>query len=155
LNRQECIEETQNHIAKVYSLLSLIANHLRIRGEDHDASKLVNPELDAFVEYTPKLSGTTYGSDEYKEMLANLKPALDHHYANNRHHSECHKNGMRDMNLIDITEMLCDWKASSERHADGDIYKSIEINQKRFNYSDDLKQIFINTIKFINTMEAK
>lgn len=53
------------------------------------------------------------------------------------------------MNLVDIIEMLCDWKAATLRHADGDIYKSIEINQKRFGYSDELKSIFINTIKCI------
>ena len=31
------------------------------------------------------------------------------------------------------------------RHNDGDIMKSIEINQERFGYSDDLKQLLINT----------
>jgi hypothetical protein len=40
-----------------------------------------------------------------------------------------------------------DWKAATLRHADGDILKSIEINQKRFGYSDDLKEIFKNTVK--------
>ena len=45
--------------------------------------------------------------------------------------------------------MMADWKAASLRHSDGDIYKSIEINQKRFGYSDELKQIFINTVKEI------
>ena len=53
------------------------------------------------------------------------------------------------MNLVDLIEMICDWKAASERHADGDIYKSIEINQKRFGYSDELKQILKNTIEIL------
>jgi hypothetical protein len=35
------------------------------------------------------------------------------------------------------------------RHETGCIYKSIEINQKRFGYSDELKQIFINTANYI------
>ena len=52
-------------------------------------------------------------------------------------------------NLIDLVEMICDWKAASERHADGDIYKSIEINQQRFGYSDELKIILKNTIDFL------
>ena len=30
----------------------------------------------------------TYGSDEYKACLTEMKPALDHHYAANRHHPE-------------------------------------------------------------------
>ena len=54
------------------------------------------------------------------------------------------------MNLIDVIEMLCDWKAATMRHADGDIKKSIEINQKRFGYSDELKAILLNTIEFMH-----
>jgi Iap family predicted aminopeptidase len=54
------------------------------------------------------------------------------------------------MNLVDLIEMLCDWYAASLRHNDGDIFKSIELNQERFEYSDELKQIFINTIKDLN-----
>ena len=50
------------------------------------------------------------------------------------------------MNLIDLIEMLCDWKAATLRHEDGDIIKSIEINSKRFDYGGLLKQIFLNTI---------
>jgi hypothetical protein len=48
--------------------------------------------------------------------------------------------------LLDILEMLCDWKAAALRHNDGDIRRSIEINQERFGYSDDLKQILLNTL---------
>ena len=53
------------------------------------------------------------------------------------------------MNLIDIVEMLCDWLAATKRHDDGDIMKSIEINEKRFRYSGELKQILINTVNCI------
>jgi len=53
------------------------------------------------------------------------------------------------MNLIDIIEMLCDWKAATKRHNDGDIKKSIEINQKRFGYSDELKSILLNTLPLL------
>ena len=76
-----------------------------------------------------------------------MKIALDHHYAENRHHPEHFENGIQEMNIVDICEMIADWKAASLRHADGDIMKSIEINQKRFGYSDELKSILINTVK--------
>jgi len=52
------------------------------------------------------------------------------------------------MDLIDIIEMFCDWVASVERTKNGNIYESIKNNQKRFNYSDDLKTIFENTVQF-------
>ena len=75
-----------------------------------------------------------------------MKPALDSHYADNPHHPEHYDNGIKDMDLVDLIEMICDWKSATLRHNDGDIYKSIELNQKRFGYSDELKQIFKNTV---------
>ena len=76
-----------------------------------------------------------------------MKPALEHHYKENRHHPEHFENGIKGMTLIDLVEMISDWKAASERHNNGDIIKSIEINQKRFGYSDDIKQILLNTVQ--------
>ena len=113
-------------------------NALEERGEEHDASKLIDPELSIFDEVTPKLKTLTYGSDEYKQSLADMGPALKHHYENNRHHPEHHKNGIDDMTLVDIIEMFCDWKAAVKRHYDGCIYTSIDINKKRFKMSDPL-----------------
>lgn len=140
-------EETSKHIARVRKLMSRAVSTLVVRAVQHDASKLKSPEAEIFEEYTPKLAGCTYGSEEYKGFLAAMKPALDHHYAHNSHHPEHWPNGIKDMSLLDLLEMVCDWKAATERHNDGSILKSIEINQKRFGYSDELKAIFLNTVK--------
>ena len=140
----------KQHIAKVKNYIIYIVNELLDRGNKHDKDKIEDSiEKKLFDEYTPKLANCTYGSDEYKSFLNGLKTALDRHYLNNRHHPEHFVNGMNDMNLIDLIEMICDWKASSERHADGDIYKSIEINQKRFGYSDDVKSLLKNTVDYL------
>jgi hypothetical protein len=125
------------------------------RGLIHDQTKLESPEKEIFDEYTPKLKNTTYGSEEYSKYLKEMKIALDHHYKNNRHHPEHFNNGIRDMNLIDIIEMFCDWLSATERHDDGDIFKSIEYNQNRFGYSSDLKDIFDNTAKFYYSTRYK
>jgi hypothetical protein len=137
--------DTFRHIERVRNLLNVCIVDLIKRGELHDQTKLVSPEVEAFTEYTSKLATCTYGSDEYKGYLAAIKPALDHHYAHNRHHPEHHKNGVNDMNLLDIVEMLCDWKAASERHNDGNIRKSIEINANRFGLSPQMVTILENT----------
>ena len=139
--------ETLAHIKQVASFINKIVLNLNIRAFDHDQSKLESPEREIFDEYTPKLKDTTYGSDKYNGYLKEMKVALDHHYKQNRHHPEHHENGVKDMNLIDLIEMLCDWKAATMRHADGDIMKSIEHNQKRFGYSNELASIFKNTIR--------
>ena len=138
-------QDTLDHIVKVQQKISKIINYLQFRGACHDESKLDSPEKEIFDEYTPKLKETKYMSEEYQKYLKEMKKALDHHYGNSRHHPEHFKNGIQGMNLIDIVEMFCDWLAAVERMKDGNIHESIENNQNRFNYSDDLKMIFENT----------
>jgi hypothetical protein len=142
-----CLYETLKHIRRVQEVLSTFATELLVRGNKHDTSKLEEPELSLFSENTAKLQKLQYGSAEYQESLAALGPALAHHYARNRHHPEHHKNGINDMTLQDLIEMFCDWKAASERHNNGNILKSIEINGERFKMSEQLIKIFENTAR--------
>ena len=140
-------KDTLLHIKRVNELLLCFAKELMDRAIRHDSSKLEEPEKYLFDKMTPKLKGLTYGSEEYKKSLDELKPALDHHYANNSHHPEYYKSGINDFTLIDLIEMFLDWKAASERHEDGDIFRSIDINKKRFEISDQLVHILNNTAK--------
>ena len=140
---------TMRHIERVRNLLNKMVRHLLRRGELHDQSKLEPPESPMSAQYTDQLRLLTFGSQEYSDCKKKLGPALDHHYARNPHHPEFHKNGVADMNLIDLMEMICDWKAASDRHADGDIYRSLKINKERFGISDQLAQILTNTVNFL------
>lgn len=142
-----CLVNTLKHIRRVQEFLSIFAAGLLVRGNDHDLSKLEEPELSVFAEQSAKLQKLQYGSQEYQESLDSLRPALEHHYARNRHHPEHHKNGVDDMTLQDLIEMFCDWKASSERQNNGNILKSIEINGERFKMSEQLIKIFENTAR--------
>lgn len=142
--------ETSKHIQNVQHYIFRIIAELILRAEKHDKSKLESPEVEYFTQFTSELRGTTYGSPEYYELLKKLQPALDHHYASNSHHPEAHENGINDMTLIDLIEMLADWKAASLRHADGNVMKSIEINKDRFKVSPQLVDIFKNTVKALN-----
>lgn len=139
--------DTLKHIKRVNQLLINASIELLRRASVHDDSKLVSPEKEVFDEYTPKLKGSTYGSDEYREMLKGLGVALNHHYSENSHHPEHYPNGVSGMDLFDLIEMFFDWKAASERHDDGDIMKSIVINKKRFTISGQVSQILENTAR--------
>ncbi len=139
--------DTWAHISRVRELLGDVAKNVIQRADDHDRSKLAEPELAIFNEFTPKLRDSTYGSDEYKSFLAGMGEGLTHHYAHNSHHPEHYEDGIRAMSLLDLIEMVCDWKAATERHADGDLLRSIEQNQERFGYSDELKSILLATVK--------
>jgi hypothetical protein len=140
-------KDTLEHIKRVSNLLGKMAMELMCRMQGHDSSKLRSPEKEVFDEYTPKLKGSTYGSDEYKVFLKEMGKALDNHYQFNHHHPEHYQRGIDDMDLIDLVEMICDWKAATERHADGSIDKSIVINKDRFHMSEQLVSIFQNTVK--------
>jgi hypothetical protein len=142
-------EDTKDHIRKVEKRLNEILKQISWRKPWHDSTKLEDPEKPIFDEFTPKLSSSTYGSDEYKGFLQEMKVALDHHYKNNRHHPEHFKNGIDGITLIDLVEMLCDWKAATERHPNGDLKKSLEINKSRFMISDQLSSILKNTINLL------
>jgi hypothetical protein len=142
--------KTLRHIETVRNYINMVIHALLMRQEQHDQTKLQEPEASAFEIYTEKLRGCTYGSPEYHQFLKEMQVPLDHHYAEYRHHPEHFPNGIQGMNLIDLLEMICDWKSSTMRHHDGDIMKSIDINQKRFGYSDELKAILVNTAKWMN-----
>ena len=146
----ECRVETQKHIEKVRKYIRFFTDRLTTRGVNHDAAKLESPEIEIFAEHTDALKETTYGSTEYKKHLEAMKPALDHHYATYRHHPEHFQNGINDMNLIDLIEMLADWKAASERQLNGNLLTSIEQNAVRFNIDNQLKQILLNTAKSLD-----
>lgn len=140
-------QDTEKHIEQVRFKLNDCISELKERSYIHDASKLVSPEKEYFDKYTPLLATLTYGTQEYKDSLEALKPALEHHYAKNSHHPEHYESGVDGMDLFDVMEMLCDWKAATMRTSKGDIKKSLEINRKRFNLSDQLYNIMLNTIE--------
>ena len=145
--------ETLRHIAQVGTFLNMAIIELLRRAEEHDRSKLEPPELAVFVEFTPKLMNSAYDDEEYRRFLREMKPALDHHYAENRHHPEHFPDGVNGMNLIDLLEMLCDWKAATMRHRDGDIRKSIASSKERFGMSEQLTNIFLNTLALFEREE--
>ena len=185
MENYDSTKDTQAHIGVVRDLISLLRRALQMRELYHDRSKLSDQEKPIFDEFTPKLKHSTYGSDEYNGFLKKMGVALDHHYANNRHHpehfgvaikcklcnaiyndkayigticKECNSqkiesySTLNSMNLVDIIEMFCDWKAATMRHADGDIIKSIEINKKRFGYGSTIEAIFKNTAKLFEEL---
>lgn len=148
------VEETNGHITKVQKEVLKFTNKLTKQAMVNDLSKTKEPEIDKFIEYNAKLKESTYGSEEYKENLKGLGVALDNHYKHNSHHPEHYEDGIEGMNLLDIVEMLCDWKAATLRHNDGDIIESLKYNKERFGMTNQLYKILLNTVKKLD-MEIK
>ena len=140
-------EDTKEHQRKVAELLCIVMIDLNKRAANHDASKLKDPEKEMFDRVTPLLKNSTYLSDDYMKTLEEMNEGLDHHYQNNSHHPEHRIGGIGAMSLMDIIEMFCDWKAASERHEDGSIEDSMDVNRHRFDIHPQLDSIFRNTAK--------
>lgn len=143
--------DTIKHIRNVQYLLHMVVEELLKRSREHDATKLEEPEKAIVDEFSPKLKDSTYMSEEYKGFLKDMKIALKHHYSKNKHHPEHFgEKGINGMNLIDLLEMMCDWRAAAMRHANGDMAESLKQGKKRFKIEPQLAQILDNTARYFS-----
>lgn len=144
-------EDTLEHIVLVQDLIEKVREHLYRRGWMHDLSKLEEPEKSLYDEFKPRIQEVEqeygYGSPQYEALVKEMGIAFQHHFSYNRHHPEHFEDGINGMTLIDLVEMLCDWKAAASRHGKS---PNIEANKRRFGMSDQLAQIFQNTIRELN-----
>jgi len=145
-------ERLKQHKDGVKDYLKFIVNLLASRALTHDNSKNSDEEYKYF-----KMANSVNRNQfkTYEEYLNYIKPTLDkgleHHYNVNRHHPEYFDNGIDDMNLIDILEMIVDWKVSIEQN-DKELYEEIDYNFNKYNVSEQLKKIILNTYKYIDNL---
>lgn len=141
----DCTNDVLLHKERVKWWIQEIAVHrLQYRAEHHDDSKLSDPvEKALFDHWTPELRKFTFGSDEYKIALDGMGEGVKRHYASNRHHPEHFPNGINDMTLADVVEMVCDWAAAAEAKG-GPV--DLTHAAARFGLSEQLVKIIANTL---------
>lgn len=144
MNAEDVKLETYKHKHLVSMFMNKIIEVLGQRSLDHDNSKLGEYESEEYAKFIPRLRTAKYGSDEHGEIMKDMSELMKHHYSNNSHHPEHFENGILDISLVDMIEMLIDWVAASVK-SDTSFEEGIEINQKRFGFGDEIKQILINT----------
>lgn len=143
-------DETQAHVDLVKRWMTRAGTKLVGRSNNHDRSKFNEPERSGFQAMSEelKLADAQYGSDEYRAILRAYKPTtIGHHYECNDHHPEHFPDGISGMSLLSLLEMLCDWKAATERMKDGDIAASLAINADRFGIEPQLMCVLVNTAR--------
>ena len=114
-----------DHIEGVKNYLKVISILLDSRGLMHDSTKKSDEEYNYY-----KMANSVNRNDfkTYEEYLDYVKPTLNkglkHHYENNRHHPEYHKN----------------------------VEEEIQYNFKKYNISEQLQKIILNTYKYIDDL---
>jgi hypothetical protein len=149
---KEHYDQTRKHVQRVQHFMCAFAKALLERAMLHDESKYDPEEAEHFARVLPRLNSTTYGSEEYRAALREIKPAIDHHHKANSHHPEHYENGIEGMDLLDFVEMFCDWRAAIERHADGNIEQSNAhnfVDGPRFKLSCQTISLLQNSIRWI------
>lgn len=133
------------HRKSVKAKLDFISEEIKKRGEDHDLSKLQQPELGWLIQMDkePKYQ---YGTPEYFEKMKKWQKFFIHHYINNRHHPDHFKFGICDMTLVDLCEYMADIISYYDEMHVGDALKTVEEQKERFGFDEQLSQILKNTL---------
>lgn len=140
--------EVMEHKMKVQIMMDKLSREFLTRGRRHDNSKLKSPEKEIYSEHHERLRVAKYGTPEYKGVMEKIKPAVQHHYADNDHHPEHFNDGIFDMNLIQITEMLVDWVAVANEKGT-DIIDDLPTLMENHGIPENYYMIFKNTILYL------
>ncbi len=130
----------------------------------HDASKFSEIERKAYVEPVWELNTkeVPYGSDEYKRLTKQMGEGWEHHKFMNRHHPENVALTLPEfahdifggMDLFDLMEMLCDWRAASKRRGNSP-WLPIQGFVDKHGLSHQLRCILQNTLGRMESFDNK
>lgn len=137
----------KSHINRVRQKIYVLINGLNERAINHDKSKLEEPEFSLWkkMDQEPRYP---YGSPEYKDKVKRYSKLFDMHYEKNPHHPEHFQNGISDMTIIDLAEMMCDWISYKDNIRVTEAIEIVEKQSARFGYSDEIKNLLINTLLY-------
>lgn len=151
----ETEEYIKGHISRVRRHIDTFIQLLIRRAENHDKSKLEEPEFSWWKEMD-KEPRYPYGSEEYKQKIKKWDKVFKHHYQYNRHHPEHYEYGVSEMTLIDIVEMMCDWLGYKDTTTVTEALKVCDDQMARYNISEELRQIIFNTLlRYYSLMGGK
>jgi hypothetical protein len=146
--RQIAYNKTVAHVTRIRHLIALCIDKLNNKSAHHDDSKFTELELSYLAKIEEKVykeGNAPFASPEYNERKKLLQPMLEHHYRNNSHHPEHFENGVNGMDLFDVVEMFCDWKAASERGEESSM--NLQHACEKYKIDSQLKEILYNTAK--------
>ena len=139
---QTYLSNNKTHVYDFQEAINTICKALTTRAKTHDASKLKEPELTQYTEAAEKLEKFKPGSSDYLKIRDKYAIILSKHFTKNSHHPEHFKNGFNDMSILDLVDVLVDWKLDC---GDGDWNKFVDDRRDYYGMSDQVVQIFKNS----------
>lgn len=102
----------KRHKARVRYWMNQFASSLLKRADNHDDSKLREPELSMWrkMDEEPRYEYSEDPNSSYQRKLRRYKEVFELHYDHNRHHMEYFQrhNDEFGMDLLDLLEFICD-----------------------------------------------
>ena len=147
------IKRIHNHIFYVQNAIKQFTNELDRRALLHDESKFREDELKGYLRFEDMPEGLEYGSTKYKAAMSKImenNDCFDLHSKRNSHHPEFH-NKPADMTLLDIIEMVCDWRGAHIAYGNkGDWMSSTKHNISRYEFTDAQKWAINQVAKLLD-----
>lgn len=145
----EVLTDTLMHVAEVQERLEDMIHDLRKRGLCHDRTKFQELEFDTFCRTRPRFKGVKFGTPDYDAVVEEAREAVEHHHHHNRHHTTYYDGGIEDMNLLDVLEMLADWRAAARRSKGQSFEESLPKAFERYNVPEVLREMIGRTIQYL------
>ena len=144
------------HRSRVYSKMMFVIRELTKRAHSHDNSCFGVEEAPILDEILPEINNTdtidpsseTFNQDRYDYLMRRKELVDALHFKENDHHPEHFESSICGMNVIQLTEMVCDWIAKSKEQGT-DIWNDLKIYKEKYSISEDLYNILINSVEYL------
>ena len=141
------------HIMTVQSRMRAIARRILNRADSHDLSKFAPDELGGMIEIDAIAEESGLNSPQYMEAIKG--PAIGLHRSRHSHHPEFHSDGIKDMSLLDLIEMVCDWKAANQVRGHPEGRQSVNMMIRRLELKDEYRFVVLLVADMVDELEAK
>ena len=141
------------HKNNIKANLGSLSAELLKRAELHDQSKLSPDELPGFIEIHNIAREHPIGSKEYEAAMRSAT-CIQEHFSNNSHHPEYH-NCVSDMGLLDIIEMVLDWKAAADTYGMKTLRESLDYQLSRHGFTDEQWWLINQIVRWVDPNDEK
>ena len=153
LSKSEYMDRIVLHKQSVKVGIQRIIDELADRAEKHDDDKFETEVFDSFYNALDKFINTKFGERNWELAMDEIGDSLFKHYSASPHHAQHYENGINGTNLLDLIEMMVDWKSASNSYGDSSFEESLRVQKKRFGIDDQLYGILTNTAIKLGYME--